>query len=310
MDNSATLLSALLQKYPDLEQLSDERLQGSLADIFAGNKEAQKTAFDLIRSGRLEGHPVPQKKTNASAAPRPLTKAEKSKMLESHPQMPYPRYTIWEDIRDYYQDVLHLVLNMLWAGGVIAGIPTYLLTLFFSYIDKSSWNTYVWWTYGALLLYVLYKYVQDFSDTVVHSMRNPRNNDVDRLERLQSIIAKKGLREKAENMMRTVYNDIRLNKTSYYRNQKIRMLTVAYEKALEDILCYFSEDERWEYLEAYDMKGLNIYTHLFRKYYSYDAFNPYLDSKMEMIGEDFSLNFEPIPCASAFGTIICGGPAQ
>ena len=299
-----------MQKYPDLEHLPDDRLRSTLADIFAGNKEAQETAFNLIRKSKSEGYLVPKGNTNTSAVPRPLTKAEKRKQLESHPQKRYPKYTIWEDIRDYYQDVLHLVLSILWAGGVIAGIPTYLLTLFFNYIDKSSWNTYVWWTYGALLLYMLYKYVQDFSDTVVHSMRNPRNNCVDRHERLQNIIAKKGLREKAENMMRTVYKDIRLNKTSYYRSQKIRMLTVAYEKALEDILCYFSEDERWEYLEAYDMKGLNIYAQLFRKYYSNDAFNPYIDYKMEMIGEDFSLNFEPIPCAGAFGTIVCGGPAQ
>ena len=292
MDDLETLLSALLQKYPNLERLPDDRLRNALADIFETNKEAQKMAFNLIRKGKLEEPPAPQvssvkiqsvqipsikrSSVEIESAPSSPTRAAKKKLLDAHPALPYPPYTTWENIRDYCPSILsRIIWPMIWAGGIVLGVPSYLLTLLFSHFDKSSWNIYVWCVYGLVIIILLYGYIKDFKNLEINSLLNPRKCDVAKRERLQKIIAEKGYKDKAEQTMRTIYKDIRLNKDKYSYNQKVKMLETAYVQALEDVLCHFEEDDRWAFLETNDDSSLRQYAHLYEKYYGDKSFNPY-----------------------------------
>ncbi|MBO7458665.1 MAG: hypothetical protein J6T80_05365 [Paludibacteraceae bacterium] len=281
MNHSATLLSAFLQKYPNLEQLSDERLRSALADIFGNNKDVQKMAFDLIREGKFEEMSAPKPSTLQVTLTQPLSKAEKQKLLDAHPAMPYPQYTLWENIRDYFPKVWdEIISRALLVGGVIGG-PTYLLTLLFKYFDIGNWNIYVWCTYGAIMLVLLCLIIKDSNGNF--DIQQKREDY--KQERLQKIIAQKGYTKNAEQMMYTIYEDIRLHKDQYNYQKREQMLESAYANALVEILCYFEKDDRWFYLEAKNPVALRDYAYLYRKYYGYKAFNPYDDYGHVLLGE-------------------------
>lgn len=299
MDHSETLLSALSQKYPNLEQLSDERLRSTLADIFGNNKDAQKMAFEYIRKGKYEELPAPKPQTLQVTLTQPPSKAEKQKLLDAHPAMPYPNYTIWENIRDYFPKIWHEIISLvLWIGCVI-GVATYLLTLLFAYYDVGNWNVYAWWTYGAIMLVVLCLIIKDSNG--IGDV--PQKREDYKQERLQKIIAKKGYTEKAEQMMYAVYEDIRLHKDQYNYQQREQMLETAYANALVEILSYFEKDDRWFYLEAKNPVALRDYAYLYRKYYGYKAFNPYDDYGHVLLGEKPlpTYEFPPGPTFVAIG---------
>lgn len=299
MDHSETLLSALLQKYPNLEQLSDDRLRSTLADIFGNNKNAQRMAFDLVRKGKIEKSSAPQAPMVTPIISNPPTKAEKLKALDAHPALPYPKYTLWENIRDYFPKVWDEIISRVLLVGGIIGVPTYLLTLLFKYLDIGNWNVYVWWTYGAIMLVVLCLIIKDSNG--IGDV--PQKREDYKQERLQKIIAKKGYTEKAEQIMYTVYEDIRLHKDQYNYQQREQMLETAYANALVEILSYFEKDDRWFYLEAKKPVALRDYAYLYRKYYGYKAFNPYDDYGHVLLGEKPlpTYEFPPGPTFVAIG---------
>ena len=297
MDASETLLSALLQKYPNLEQLSDGQLKNALADIFGSNTDAHRVAFNLIRGGQEEVQPTrPVQKINPHT-PQPLTKAAKQKLLNAHPQLPYPPYTFRENIRDYGREWLSYIGRAIW-WTILFGAGAGVLYLFLHFVSNIfgcrnlSITAYIAFGIGVLIA-IIYA-VKDF-----HEMKEQINKDRCEQwrqdERLREIIAKQGHRKNAESIMRTIYNDIRINKDTYSYTQKIHMLTIAYEKALEEVLCYFSKNDRWEYLEANGDTALNKYSYLFTKYYGDNAFKPYEQYESELMVNKPLPYFDPIP---------------
>ena len=143
---------------------------------------------------------VPQQQNNRRVKVR--NRAERQQQLDAHPQVPYPPYTLWENMRDYaWGGMLDFVLTtVIGICGVIFGVPAYLISLFFNYIDKSHWNMYLWCAYGALCLYALYKGIEKYIEQKNIAIRDHRGGYHDE-ERLQKIIADKGYTKKAEEII-------------------------------------------------------------------------------------------------------------
>ena len=221
---------------------------------------------------------VPLQQNNRRVKVR--NRAERQQQLDAHPQVPYPPYTLWENMRDYaWGGMLDFVLTtVIWICGVIFGVPAYLISLFFDYIGKSHWNMYLWCAYGALCLYALYKGIERYIEQKNIAIRDHRGGYHDE-ERLQKIIANKGYTRKAEEIMRAAYRQARAIKNDSTVTYLSSIFERAYQDALEDVMCYFDEDTRWWYLEIYDGEGgrsecLLSYSCLYEKFYGNEAFNP------------------------------------
>lgn len=221
---------------------------------------------------------VPQQQNNRRVKVR--NRAERQQQLDAHPQVPYPPYTLWENMRDYaWGGMLDFVLTtVIGICGVIFGVPAYLISLFFNYIDKSHWNMYLWCAYGALCLYALYKGIEKYIEQKNIAIRDHRGGYHDE-ERLQKIIADKGYTKKAEEIMRAAYRQARAIKNDSTVTYLSSIFERAYQDALEQVMCYFDEDTRWWYLEIYDGEGgrsecLLSYSCLYEKFYGNEAFNP------------------------------------
>lgn len=201
----------------------------------------------------------------------------KKEQLDAHPQIPYPKYTLKDDIDDYGGKLYEELFRPLLCAVIGFGIPTYLITLSFNHFDKEGWNVYVWGVYGAISLYVLYRGIMDFL-RYKSSCGNPRNEDYYHRIHLTKYLYNKGYAARAEKIMKNVYNEARANKDRYDMKRLCEMIERAYQDALEDVLCYFDDEERWAYLEAneaYRKRGagdLSVYGDLYMRYY-YDTEN-------------------------------------
>lgn len=217
---------------------------------------------------------VPQQQNNRRVKVR--NKAERQQQLNAHPQVPYPPYTLWENIRDYWSGISDFILTtVVWGCGVVLGLPTYLISRLFNYFDKSNWNVYLWCVYGALCLFLLYKGIEKYIN-YKHSLGHPRNESYYPQLRLQKIIAKKGYTKKAEEIMRAAYTKARTIKNDTTAEYLASIFEQAYQDALEDVMCYFDDDDRWNYLETNEdgFIDLDTYSFLYEKFYGHEAFNP------------------------------------
>lgn len=217
---------------------------------------------------------VPQQQNNRRVKVR--NKAERQQQLDTHPQVPYPPYTLWENIRDYWQGIEDFILTtVIWSCGVVLGVPTYLISRLFKYFDKSHWNVYLWCVYGALCLFLLYKGIEKYIN-YKHSLGHPRNESYYPQLRLQKIIAQKGYTKKAGEIMRAAYTKARTIKNDTTAEYLASIFEQAYQDALEDVMCYFDDDDRWNYLETNEdgFIDLDTYSFLYEKFYGHEAFNP------------------------------------
>ena len=217
---------------------------------------------------------VPQQQNNRRVKVR--NKAERQQQLDAHPQVPYPPYTLWENIRDYWSGISDFILTIVvWGCGVVLGVPTYLISRLFNYFDKSNWNVYLWCVYGVLCLYLVYKGIEKYIN-YKHSLGHPRNESYYPQLRLQKIIAKKGYTKKAEEIMRAAYMKARAIKDDSTVEYLVSIFERAYQDAMEDVMCYFNDDDRWWYLEINNREGCSLesYSCLYEKYYGNKAFNP------------------------------------
>lgn len=217
---------------------------------------------------------VPQQQNNRRVKVR--NKAERQQQLDTHPQVPYPPYTLMENIRDYWQGIEDFILTtVIWSCGVVLGVPTYLVSLFFNYIGKGHWNVYLWCVYGVLCLLLVYKGIEKYIN-YKHSLGHPRNESYYPQLRLQKIIAKKGYTKKAEEIMRAAYTKARTIKNDTTAEYLASIFEQAYQDALEDVMCYFDDDDRWNYLETNEdgFIDLDTYSFLYEKFYGHEAFNP------------------------------------
>lgn len=217
---------------------------------------------------------VPLQQNNRRVKVR--NRAERQQQLDAHPQVPYPPYTLWENIRDYWSGISDFILTIVvWGCGVVLGVPTYLISRLFNYFDKSNWNVYLWCVYGALCLFLLYKGIEKYID-YKHSLGHPRNESYYPQLRLQKIIAKKGYTKKAEEIMRAAYMKARAIKDDSTVEYLVSIFERAYQDAMEDVMCYFNDDDRWWYLEINNREGCSLesYSCLYEKYYGNKAFNP------------------------------------
>ncbi len=202
----------------------------------------------------------------------------KQKQLDAHPRIPYPKYTFKDNIDDYGGKLYEELFRPLLCAVIGFGIPTYLITLLFNHFDKEGWNVYVWCVYGAICLYVLYRGIMDFLRYKA-SCANERNEDYyDRIH-LSKYLYKKGITKQAEKILKAAYNEARANKGKYEVDRLYEMIERAYQDALEYVICYFNEEERWSYLEAnenYYRIGewcdFSSYSFLYYQFYKY-AFN-------------------------------------
>lgn len=201
----------------------------------------------------------------------------KKEQLDAHPQIPYPKYTLKDNIDDYGGTLYEELFRPLLCAVIGFGIPTYLITLLFNHFDKEGWNVYVWCVYGAICLYVLFKGIADFIE-YKSPIDDMRNEDYYRQIHISKYLYKKGITKQAEKIMKDVYTEARANKDRYDMKRLCEMIERAYQDALEDVLCYFDDEERWEYLEANEAyrKGgagdLSVYGDLYMRYY-YDTEN-------------------------------------
>jgi len=213
--------------------------------------------------------PQPQKVSDPASADSsriklPRDAKGRKEQLDAHPQKPYPRYTLWENIGaclggNLWDDCLYpLVVEGCLFGGVFA----YLLSLLFRFIGKGGWNRYVWYVYGSCMLVLIVLLVWSNISEAYGRM----DNAVNQRYRLKRILAEKGYTKKAEQVMRAVYNDIRTNRYRYDNKTKRRLLLIAYQEVLEDVMCYFSEKERWLYWEESSEYWCS---YLYKEYYGY-----------------------------------------
>ena len=196
---------------------------------------------------------------------------EKQKQLDAHPQIPYPKYTLKDNIDDYGGKLYEELFRPLLCAVIGFGIPTYLITLSFNHFDKEGWNVYVWGVYGVISLYVLYRGIMDFL-RYKSSCGNPRNEDYYHRIHLTKYLYKKGYTERAEKIMKDVYTEARANKGNYDMNRLCDMIEKAYQDALEDVLCYLDDEERWAYLEANEACGggsrdFSVYDNLYMNFF-------------------------------------------
>lgn len=197
----------------------------------------------------------------------------KKEQLDAHPQIPYPKYTLKDDIDDYGGKLYEELFRPLLCAVIGFGIPTYLIVLLLNYLGKENWNVYAWCLYGIICLCVLCKGISDFFQ-YKSSLANPRNEDCYHFNHLTKYIQKKGYAARAEKIMKNVYNEARANKDRYDMKRLCEMIERAYQDALEDVLCYFNDEERWAYLEANEAfrKGgagdLSVYGDLYMRYYN------------------------------------------
>lgn len=222
--------------------------------------EYQQQATETAKSKRLET----------------IDRARRQQQLDTHPQVPYPPYTLWENIRDYWSGISDFILTtVVWGCGVVLGLPTYLISRLFNYFDKSNWNVYLWCVYGVLCLYLIYKGIETYSN-YKHSLTHIRNQNYYPQQRLQEIIAKKGYTKKAEEIMRAAYMKARAIKDDSTAEYLVSIFERAYQDAMEDVMCYFNDDDRWWYLEINNHEGCSLesYSCLYEKYYGNKAFNP------------------------------------
>ena len=72
--------------------------------------------------------------------------------------------------------------------------------------------------------------------------------------------------------MKDVYTEARANKGNYDMNRLCDMIEKAYQDALEDVLCYLDDEERWAYLEANETCGggsrdFSVYDNLYMNFF-------------------------------------------
>ena len=242
--------------------------------------------FPLSQAGRTASFLLQMQK-QLSPRINAHNKAEKRQQLDAHPQVPYPPFTFAENIRDYWSGVWNKIIFVPFITHciVLFGVPSYLLSLLFTHFDKNHWNIYLWCLYGVLCVVALYVGITTFMDQDVSYIKNLRAENYYRQERLQKIIAKKGLTKKAEDTMRAAYTQVRTIKDDANEGYMVSILERAYQEALENVMCYFDDDDRWRYLEIRSgyFGSLESYSDMYKKYYGYKAFDP-LKYRTEIFG--------------------------
>ena len=222
--------------------------------------------------------PVPNIQKQVSLRVKVHNKAEKRQQLDAHPQVPYPPFSFAENIRDYWSGIWNKIIffPIITHCILLFGVPTFLLSLLFNHFDKSQWNVYLWCLYGALCLFTLYLGITTFMKQEVYFIKERREENYYREERLRKIIAKKGLTKQAEDIMRAAYTQVRTIKDDANEGYMVSILERAYQEALENVMCYFDDDDRWRYLEIRSgyFGSLESYSDMYKKYYGYKAFDP------------------------------------
>lgn len=224
----------------------------------------------------------------------------RQKQLDAHPRIPYPKYTFKDNIDDYGGKLYEELFRPLLLAVFGFGIPTYLITWLFNHFDIEGWNVYVWCIYGAICLYVLYRGIMDFLRYKA-SCANERNEDYyDRIH-LSKYLYKKGITKQAEKIMKDAYNEARANKGKYEAARLYELIERAYQDALEYVMCYFDDEERWSYLEANEnyRRGkewfdLRTYAFLYYQFYLF-GFNKkdYMAAHITELFDYFEINYTP-----------------
>lgn len=287
-------IAYMLLRYGKLNDISSRKDVRELIDSYTHvlNVDEEMVESVITTCMNAMGKPMPMPMTDYDSIPKTTlvpsvqqqnnrrvkvrNKAERQQQLDTHPQVPYPPYTLWENIRDYWSGISDFILTtVVWGCGVVLGVPTYLISRLFNYFDKSNWNVYLWCVYGVLCLYLIYKGIETYSN-YKHSLTHIRNQNYYPQQRLQEIIAKKGYTKKAEEIMRAAYVKARAIKDDSTMEYLVSIFERAYQDAMEDVMCYFNDDDRWWYLEINNREGCSLesYSCLYEKYYGNKAFNP------------------------------------
>jgi len=367
MEDSVSLLTAFLRKYPDIQQLPPAKLHSAFGDIFAGDKGKQQVAVALVNDGKfynlssenlpnlvlrysmsmnidrdivshtitvcltavdgLNNAPSQPTQPKKPAAPKPSAqkppqtpkqpqpskpsgskqpscktpkkgfvkarnKAEKQKQLDAHPRKSYPSHTFWEKHKDDIPELLSYLGRALWwmfLFAIGAGVLYFILYIVSRIFDLRDLGFIAYIAFGIGVVAAIYYAIRDYKELHLESLSRPINQDYYPKERLRQILLKKGISRKAEKILRDASNFARAHKddADYDVYKLSEICERAYQDALEDVLCYLNEDERWGYLEANEdyRKGispsfdLSTYRGIYMNYLKHDDFYDIADDR-------------------------------
>ena len=277
-----------ISSYEDVEELIDsyttvlnveEDMVESVIEICLkaiGKSMPTECASQLAPTGGFSILSVPQMQRRFNQRVKVRSRAEKRQQLDAYPQVPDPPFTFAENLRAFWRGIWNRFILTPVICALMLGLPTYLLSLLFNHFDRSQWNVYLWCVFGVLCLLALYFCITKFIEEDVYHVKELRAENYYREKRLQKIIAEKGLTKQAEDIMHAAYTKARTIKKQATLAYQTSVLERAYQEALEYVMCYFDEDDRWHYIETNDEGEVDLesYSSLYHKYYGDEAFDP------------------------------------